>query len=103
MKIHIKTIHDKEHPYNCSMCEKRFGQHVHLKNHIKTVHGKEKPYNQPSIGDTVVSLVSFGSKKVGDVGEISRFEDGKIYVHWKTTGKELWVLEKDWYNFISLS
>merc|ERR1712000_215900 len=57
----------------------------------------------PSIGDTVVSLCSsYAGKKVGDVGQVSKFEPGKICVHWKRLGIKLCVSMKHWPEQISL-
>ena len=41
---HERLVHHKERPFSCHLCNKRFGQKVHLDVHISGVHLKERPY-----------------------------------------------------------
>ena len=41
---HERLVHHKERPFSCHICNKRFGQKVHLDVHISGVHMKERPY-----------------------------------------------------------
>ena len=43
---HVKSVHLKERPYACHLCDKRFGQKVHLEVHMSGVHMKERPYGE---------------------------------------------------------
>ncbi len=40
----MATVHRGEKPFECDVCQVRFGQKAHLKKHIITTHFKEKPY-----------------------------------------------------------
>ena len=42
LKIHIKTVHEKQKDYKCKTCGKEFGLLPNLKKHIKTVHEGQK-------------------------------------------------------------
>ena len=41
---HERLVHHKERPFSCHLCNKKFGQKVHLDVHISGVHLKERPY-----------------------------------------------------------
>ena len=43
---HVRSVHLKERPYSCHLCDKRFGQKVHLEVHMSGVHMKERPYGK---------------------------------------------------------
>ena len=43
---HVRSVHLKERPYSCHLCDKRFGQKVHLEVHMNGVHMKERPYGE---------------------------------------------------------
>lgn len=43
---HVRSVHLKERPYSCHLCDKRFGQKVHLEVHMSGVHMKERPYGE---------------------------------------------------------
>ena len=43
---HERLVHHKERPFSCHMCNKRFGQKVHLDVHISGVHMKERPFGK---------------------------------------------------------
>ena len=43
---HVRLVHHKERPFSCHLCEKRFGQKVHLDVHMSGVHMKERPYGK---------------------------------------------------------
>ena len=43
---HERLVHHKERPFSCHICNKRFGQKVHLDVHVSGVHMKERPYGK---------------------------------------------------------
>ena len=40
LKIHVKTVHEGEKPWECSLCGKRFGQKISWSKHVKTHTGE---------------------------------------------------------------
>ena len=44
--LHETTVHEreKEKPFKCDLCQKRFGDNCHLNTHQRTVHEKKKPF-----------------------------------------------------------
>ena len=45
LKIHILSVHEREKPHNCTICDTSFAQNVIEKSlHIATVHEKQKPH-----------------------------------------------------------
>ena len=42
LKRHIRSIHTFERPYQCEICDRRFGRKDHMKAHKKNVHSPEK-------------------------------------------------------------
>ena len=47
LKRHIFTQHTSEKPFQCDICERRFGRKDHLKHHRKHVHGIEEKKKSP--------------------------------------------------------
>ena len=48
LKIHIKTVHEGEKPWECSVCGKRFSQKVSWSKHIK-IHTREAAWTDLSV------------------------------------------------------
>ena len=48
LKRHIFTQHTSEKPFQCDICERRFGRKDHLKHHRKHVHGIEEKKKSPN-------------------------------------------------------
>ena len=44
---HIRTRHTSEKPFQCDICERRFGHKDHLKSHKKNMHGNEEEKKPP--------------------------------------------------------
>ena len=44
---HIRTRHTFEKPFQCDICERRFGRKDHLKSHKKNMHGNEEEKKPP--------------------------------------------------------
>ena len=44
---HIRTKHTFEKPFQCDICERRFGRKDHLKSHKKNMHGNEEEKKPP--------------------------------------------------------
>jgi zinc finger protein MSN2/4 len=38
------SVHQKQKPFKCKICEKEFGQESDLKRHIMAEHEKQKPF-----------------------------------------------------------
>jgi hypothetical protein len=38
LEKHVRTVHHKERPFSCRICEASFGQKVHLDAHVSAVH-----------------------------------------------------------------
>ena len=49
-KRHIETVHEREKPFKCSICDASFGKSWNLNAHIKTVHEGKKPIKCEDIG-----------------------------------------------------
>ena len=43
-------MHKKERPFACQVCQRRFGQKVHLNVHMNAVHLKDRPYHCDECG-----------------------------------------------------
>ena len=43
---HVRLVHNKERPFSCHLCDKRFGQKFHLERHMAAIHMKERPYGE---------------------------------------------------------
>ena len=43
---HVRLVHNKERPFSCHLCDKRFGQKFHLEGHMAAIHMKERPYGE---------------------------------------------------------
>jgi len=41
---HIKSVHNREKPYECTQCLKKFSDKSNMKKHTESVHNGEKPY-----------------------------------------------------------
>ena len=44
LTIHIETVHEKSKPFECNLCVSKFGQRQNLIRHVKIVHEKVKPF-----------------------------------------------------------
>ena len=44
LKGHILSVHNEEKAHQCNQCFKKFGQTSHLSRHLKTVHSNQKPF-----------------------------------------------------------
>ena len=44
---HICTRHTFEKPFQCDICERRFGRKNHFKSHKKNIHGNEEEKKPP--------------------------------------------------------
>ena len=44
---HIRTRHTFEKPFQCDICERRFGRKDHLESHKKNIHGNEEEKKPP--------------------------------------------------------
>ena len=51
LKLHIAAVHEGKKPFECTECEKRFGNSSSLMTHIKSVHKKNKSLNCPIPAD----------------------------------------------------
>ena len=43
-------MHKKERPFACQVCQRRFGQKVHLNVHMNAVHLKDRPFHCEECG-----------------------------------------------------
>ena len=38
LRIHVRSYHEKEKPYHCTLCDKRFGRSGNYKRHMRNIH-----------------------------------------------------------------
>ena len=44
---HVRTVHFKDKPYGCLVCDACFGRKDKMKRHMATVHSQERPFKCP--------------------------------------------------------
>lgn len=50
LKQHMRTVHDKERPFQCEQCTASFGQRNHLTQHVLVVHERQKLFKCDACG-----------------------------------------------------
>ena len=55
LQIHMQVVHSGEKPFQCSECDKKFGNSMLLEGHMRSKHGK--PWLQCGLGNCEASFV----------------------------------------------
>ena len=80
LKKHINTVHEKQKPFKCQICAKKFGQNKTLKQQISVIH--KNHFNAKFVN------LNFGQKSV--------LKQAIMFVHEKQkTPFKCWISEKE--------